>query len=175
MILAAGVVATGAGVLNYRASGSQDRGAQTGQPSRPDGEVGSAVSPVRSFPDLFSAQARVGQRAYEQAVASYRDGRVDLEKVHRWSKRLVEAQVATATGSYVTDAKSRAIHVAAARAHRDRMGQLEEMVRARVEKGQDLPLSSTTAEYYRIEAEGLVLEYDREPAPASKGEERPRS
>ena len=65
-------------------------------------------------------------------------------------------------GSYVTDPKSRAIHVTAAKAHRDRMRQLEELVRARVEQGKELPLSASTAEYYRLEAEGLVMEYERQ-------------
>ena len=110
----------------------------------------------------------MGQRAYEQALASYRDGKVDLEKVHLWSQRLMQAQIATAVGSYVTDPKARAVYVAAAKAHRDRMRQLEELVRARVEQGNDLPLSASTAEYYRIEAEGLVLEYDRDADSSNK-------
>ncbi len=104
----------------------------------------------------------MGQTAYEQALASYRDGKVDLEKVHLWSQRVMQAQIATLTSSYVTDPKARAVCVAAAKAHRDRMGRLQELVRARVEKGEDLPLSGSTAEYYRLEAEGLVLEYDRD-------------
>ena len=64
-------------------------------------------------------------------------------------------------GNYVVDPKARAVYVAAAKAHRDRMRRLEERVRSFVEKGMDLPISASTAEYYRIEAEGLVLEYDR--------------
>ena len=41
------------------------------------------------------------------------------------------------------------------------MRRLEERVRLFVEKGMELPLNASTAEYYRIEAEGWVLEYDR--------------
>jgi RNA polymerase sigma factor (sigma-70 family) len=160
MILAAVTLATGAGVLTFGASGSQDPVLPTTQRSHPEGGVGSAAGPVRSVADLLSAQARVSQKAYEQALTS-RNGKVDLEKVHLWSQRLMQAQIATAVGSYVTDPKSRAIHVAAAKAHRDRMRRLEDLVRAFVEKGMDLPLSASTAEYYRIEAEGLVMEYDR--------------
>ena len=51
----------------------------------------------------------------------------------------MQAQIATAEGSYVIDPKSRAVYVAAAKAHRDRMRQLEELVRARVEKGRNYP------------------------------------
>ena len=89
-----------------------------------------------------------------------RNGKVDVDKVHLWSQRLMQAQIATAVGNYVTHPKVRAVYVAAAKAHRDRMRRLEERVRFFVEKGMDLPLSASTAEYYRIEAEGLVLEYD---------------
>ena len=41
------------------------------------------------------------------------------------------------------------------------MRRLEELVRPLVGIGRDVPLNASTAEYYRIEAEGLVLEYDR--------------
>jgi DNA-directed RNA polymerase specialized sigma24 family protein len=161
-ILAAVSLATGAGLLTFRASGSQDQVLPRRQPSQPEGGVGSAAGPIRSWADLLSAESRVGQKAYEQALVSYRDGKVDLEKVHLWSQRVMQAQIATLTSSYVTDPKSRAVCVAAAKAHRDRMKRLEELVRARVEKGEDLPLSGSTAEYYHLEAEGLVLEYDRD-------------
>ena len=96
------------------------------QPSQSGGGAG----PVRSYADLLSAQSRVGQRAYEQALASYRDGKVNLDKVHLWSHRLMQAQIATAEGNYIIDPKARAVYVAAAKAHRDRMRQLEELVRA---------------------------------------------
>ena len=161
MTLAAVTLATGAGVLTIGASGSQDPRLPTKQRKQPGGEVGSAAGPVRSIADLLSAQSRVGQKAYEQAIATYRVGKVDLEKVYLWSQRLMQAQIATAEGSYVTDLKSRAIHVAAAKAHWDRMRRLEELVQARVEQGKELPLGASTAEYYRIQAEGLVMEYDR--------------
>jgi RNA polymerase sigma factor (sigma-70 family) len=161
MTLAALTLATGAGVLTLRASGSQDPVLPTRQRSPRGGGSGSSTGPLQSVADLLSAQLRVGQRAYEQAIATYRDGKADLEKVHLWSERLMQAQIATAVGSYVTDPKARAIHVAAAKDHRDRMSQLEELVRARVGQGKDLPLSASTAEYYRIEAEGLVMEYNR--------------
>jgi RNA polymerase sigma factor (sigma-70 family) len=168
MTLAAVTLATGAGVLTFGASGSHDPLLPTSQPSQPEGGVGSAAGPVRSIADLLSAQSRVGQRAYEQAIATYRDGKVDLERVHLWSQRLMQAQIATAVGSYVTDPKSRATHVAAAEAHRDRMRQLEGLVRARVEQGKELPLGASTAEYYRIEAEGMVMEYDGGAVPSNK-------
>ena len=132
----------------------------TGQPSQPEGGVGSAAGPVGSLAELLSAQARVSQKAYEQALVS-RDGKIDVDKVHLWSQRLMQAQIETAVGSYVDDPKARAVYVAAAKAHRDRMRRLEERVRLFVEKGMELPLKHSTAEYYRIEAEGMVLEYDR--------------
>ena len=159
-ILTAATLATGAGVLTFRASGSQDEVSSSKQPSQPVDGAGSAAGPVRSFAELLSAQSRLGRKAYEQALASYRVGTVNLEKVHLWSQRVMQAQIATAVGNYVTDPKARAVYVAAARAHRERMRRLENLVRARVEKGEDQPLSGSTAEYYRHEAEGLVLEYD---------------
>jgi RNA polymerase sigma factor (sigma-70 family) len=167
MTLAAVTLATGAGVLTFGASGSQDPVLPTSQPSQPEGGVASAAGPVRSRADLLSAQARVSQKAYEQALAS-RNGKVDLEKVHLWSQRLMQAQIATAEGSYVVDSKARAVCVAAAKAHRDRMSRLEELVRAFVKNGIELPLSASTAEYYRIEADGLVMEYDRGSESSSK-------
>ena len=74
----------------------------------------------------------------------------------------METQIATARGSYVDDPKSKAIHVAAAEAHRDRMKHLEEIVRTLVEKRGGSPLSISTAEYFRIQAEAAVLEYRRD-------------
>jgi hypothetical protein len=167
MTLAAVTLVTGAGVLTFGASGSQDPVLLTSQPSQPEGRVVSAAGLVRSRADLLSAQARVSQKAYEQALAS-RNGKVDLEKVHLWSQRLMQAQIATAEGNYVVDPKAAAVCVAAAKAHRDRMSRLEEQVRAFVKNGIDLPLSASTAEYYRIEADGLVMEYDRIPVSSSK-------
>jgi hypothetical protein len=168
MTLAAVTLATGVGVLTFGASGSQDPLLPTSQPSQPEGGVGSAAGPVRSIADVLLAQSRVGQRAYEQAIATYRDGKVGLEKVHLWSQRLMQAQIATAEGSYVTDPKARAVCVAAAKGHLDRMRRLEEHVRLLVDQGKDVPLSASTAEYYRIEAEGLVLEYDRVADPSNR-------
>jgi RNA polymerase sigma factor (sigma-70 family) len=162
MSLAAITLATGAGVLTFGASGSQVQVLTTSQTSQPGGGAGSSARSIRSFADLLSAQSRVGQKAYEQALSSYRDGKVDLEKVHLWSQRLMQAQIATAVGNYVVDPKARIVYVAAATAHRDRMTKLEDVVRARVQNGNDLPLSVSTVEYYRIEAEGLLLEYDRD-------------
>ena len=68
----------------------------------------------------------MGQREYEQAIATYRDGKVEREKVHVWSQRLMQAQIDLAAGSYLTDPKSRAIYVAAAKAHREAAGYFEE-------------------------------------------------
>ena len=167
MTLAAVTLAAGAGVLTFAASRSQDPALQTSQPSQPEGGEGSAAGPVRSHADLLSAQARVSQKAYEQALAT-RNGKFDVDKVHLWSQRLMQAQIATAEGSYVADPKARAVCVAAAKAHRDRMSRLEEQVRAFVKNGTDLPLSISTAEYYRIEADGLVMEYDRGSESSSK-------
>ncbi len=101
----------------------------------------------------------MSQKAYEQALASP-NGKVDVDKVHLWSQRLMQAQIAPAVGDYATHPKVRAVYVAAAKAHRDRMRRLEERVRFFVENRMDSPLSASTAEYYRIEAEGWVLEYD---------------
>ena len=166
-------VVLGGGGLAYR-SRAADPASKAGQsttdrpgqerptrpPSQPERGAGSAAGPVGSFAELLSARAQVSQKAYEQALVS-RDGKIDVDKVHLWSQRLMQAQIATAVGDYVTDPKARAVCVAAAKAHRDRMRRLEEQVRIFVEKGMELPLSASTAEYYRIEAEGWVLEYDR--------------
>ncbi len=102
----------------------------------------------------------MSQKAYEQALET-RNGKIDVDKVHLWSQRLMQAQMATAVGNYIVDLKARAVYVAAAKAHRDRMTRLKERVRLFVEQRMDLPLSDSTAEYYRIEAEGFVLEYER--------------
>ena len=158
--LAAVALATGTGRIAIRASASQDPDSPTRQSSQRGGGVASAAPPVRSAADLLSAQSRVGQRAYEQAIAMYRDGKVDLEKAYLWSKRLMQVEIDAVGGDYSTDPKKRAVNVAAAKAHRDRMRQLEELVRARVEEGKEQPLNASTAEYYRLEAEGWVMEYD---------------
>jgi RNA polymerase sigma factor (sigma-70 family) len=160
MTLAAFTVATAAGVLTFRASASQDKVLPTRQPSQPDGRVASAAAPARSRAELLSAQLRVCQKAYEQSLI-VRNGKDDVEKIHLWSQRVMQAQIATAVGSYVADPKARAVYVAAAKAHLDRMTRLEEQIRQFVEQGMDVPLNASTAEYYRIEAEGLVMEYDR--------------
>jgi hypothetical protein len=173
VLMVGGVVVLGGAGLAYR-SRAADPSSKAGQsttdqpgqerptkkPSQAEGEAGSAAGPVGSRADLLSAQLRVSQKAYEQALESHPIGKVDLEKVHLWSQRLMQAQIATAVGNYAVDPKARAVYVAAAKAHRDRMRRLEVRVRLFVEKGMDLPLSASTAEYYRIEAEGWVLEYD---------------
>ena len=107
------VVVLGGGGLAYRSRAADppskagqsttDRPGQerpTGQPSQPEGGAGSAAGPVGSFAELLSAQSRVSQKAYEQALVS-RDGKVDVDKVHLWSQRLMQAQIATAVGNYV--------------------------------------------------------------------------
>jgi hypothetical protein len=43
-----------------------------------------------------------------------------------------------------------------------------ELVRARAQPGKELALCAATAEYYRVEAEGLVMEYDRGPDSSNK-------
>jgi RNA polymerase sigma factor (sigma-70 family) len=158
MTLAAVALATGTARLTIRASASQEPDLPTKQPPRPGGKAALAAPPMSSAADLGSAHLRVAQKAYEQAIAMYRDGKVDLEKVHSWSWRLMQLQV---SGVDYFAPKGSAVCVAAARAHRDRMRQLEELVRARVEDGKELPLSASTAEYYRLDAEGFVMEYSR--------------
>ena len=160
MTLAAFALATGAGVLTFRATASQNKVLPTRQRSQPDGRVASAAAPARSRAELLSAQLRVCQKAYEQSLI-VRNGKDDVEKIHLWSQRVMQAQIATAVGSYVADPKARAVYVAAAKAHLDRMTRLEEQIRQFVEQGMDVPLNASTTEYYRIEAEGLVMEYDR--------------
>ena len=165
--LAAIMLATGAGVLTFRASASQDQISKMGPPSHTAGPVGTAAGPIHSHAELLSAQIRVCRKAYEQANTT-RNGKDDLEKLYLWSQRLMQAQIATAVGSYVTDPKARAVCVAAAKGHLDRMRRLEEDVRPLVDAGKDVPLSASTAEYYRIEAEGFVLEYDRVADPSHR-------
>lgn len=161
MALAAIALATGTGLLTIRVSASQEPGPPRKKSSQQGDVSSSAASPVRSFAELVSAQSRVGQRAYEQAIAMYRDGKVDLEKAYLWSTRVMQIEIDAVSGDYSTSPKKRAVNVAAAKAHRDRMRQLEELVRARTEEGNELPLGASTAEYYRLEAEGFVMEYDR--------------
>ena len=169
MLMIGGVVVLGGGGLAYRSraadppskagQGASDQPGQerpTIEPSRPKGGAG----PVGTYAELLSAQSRVSQKAYEQALET-RNGKIDVDKVHLWSQRLMQAQMATAVGNYIVDLKARAVYVAAAKAHRDRMTRLKERVRLFVEQRMDLPLSDSTAEYYRIEAEGFVLEYER--------------
>jgi hypothetical protein len=51
------------------------------------------------------------------------------------------------------------------------MKQVEKLVRTRIEQGDEMPLNGTTAEYYRLEAEGVLLEY-RVVAPTGKEKNR---
>jgi RNA polymerase sigma-70 factor (ECF subfamily) len=159
VLVGSAIIGGGTGVLAYRAFGSTEHDSPTQRPSPPEGGSGATAGPIRSWAEYFAARSRVSQKAYDQALDSFQAGKVDLEAVHLWSRRLLETQIATATGSYVDDPKSRAIHVASAEAHRDRMKHLEGVIQALVEKGGGSPLSISTAEYFRIEAEALVLEY----------------
>ena len=175
MLVAVSALAVGGTrVLAYGAFGSPEQGSQTKQPFSPEARSGATASPIRSWTEVFAARSRVCQKAYDQALDLFQAGKVDLETVHLWSQRLAETQIATATGSYVDDPKSKAIHVAAAEAHRDRMKHLEEVVRTLVAKGGGSPLSISTAEYFRIEAEGLVLEYRRDGTKSGEDLDQPK-
>jgi RNA polymerase sigma factor (sigma-70 family) len=159
VLVGSAIVGGWTGVLAYRAFGSTEQDSQTKRPSPPEGGSGATAGPIHSWAGFQAAQSRVSQKAYDQALDLFQAGKVDLEAVHLWSQRLLESQIAAATGSYVDDLKSRAIHVAAAEAHWDRMKHVEEVIRILVEKGRGSPLSISTAEYCRIRAEALVLEY----------------
>jgi hypothetical protein len=173
LLVGSAILAGETGILAYGASGSTEQGSPATQPSPPEGGLGATADPIRSWADYYSTRSRVSRKAYDQALASFQAGKVDLEAVHLWSKRLMETQTATATGSYVDDPRSRIIHVTAAEAHRDRMRHLEAVVQILVQKREALPLSGSTAEYFRIEAEALVMEYSRAESKIGKDLERP--
>ena len=110
VLMVGGVVVLSGGGLAYRSRAADppskversttDQPGQeraTGQPSQPEGGGGPTTGPIGSYADLISAQSRVSQKAYEQALAS-RNGKVDVDKVHLWSQRLMQAQIATASG-----------------------------------------------------------------------------
>jgi hypothetical protein len=81
--------------------------------------------------------------AYALAETRYKTGMESIETVYRWSVRWLESQ---------RDAKG-ALPAAAAAAHQQRMQALEADAKARVASGVTTPFDTTSAEFYRIEAE----------------------
>jgi hypothetical protein len=73
----------------------------------------------------------------------------NLEMLHLWSRRLMEAQ------QEVSNKKEDKL--AAAQTHLERMKQLEDRVKKLVDAGDARALDSAGAKYYRLEAERQVL------------------
>lgn len=97
-------------------------------------------------------------RAFHEALAAYRDGKVDVDKVYDWSKRLLTVEDSYANGS---DRRP------AFQAHLDRMGQLRHEVGLRAAKGKEPALTLTAAEYFKQEAADQLKDVASTSTPSS--------
>jgi hypothetical protein len=107
-----------------------------------------AAGPVPA--ETLKARLQAAREAYDQSDYIFWRGRGSLENVYRWSLRVLDAQK--------TLAQNKDDEVAAARAHLERMVDLEKKARKLFEAGvlaeQDLP----AARYYRHDAEVMLFQ-----------------
>lgn len=98
-----------------------------------------AVSPAVAAPPA-DERLELAVKGYRLAATGYREGRVGLEDVARWSTRIFQLQKAT------REPKAGADYVY-------RMKDLEGLAAARVKHGDANELEALTARYLRVEAE----------------------
>jgi hypothetical protein len=118
-----------------------------------------AVVGLRSQPDAEGVRKKdlldAARETYEMTIKDIGAGRLrDIEVIHRWSRRWMDAQRAVS--------KTEEQRAAATEAHLKRMQGLEKGAQQLAELnlgGERLPSSSVAAaRYYRVEAEGLLSE-----------------
>jgi len=142
VVLAAGVVVTGAGVL-----AQQGGGARPGKPAQ-TAEANAVVSEQadqNSVAALAEARLEAARKTYEHALADFKAERIRLDPVYLWSCRWLESQTASSPdqGGRIT----------ALEAHLNRMKTLEGFERTATGNGSERGLDLPATEYYCREAE----------------------
>ena len=118
--------------------------------------------PAAELARLARQRRDAARRTYEVTWANYRDGRAPGDTLYRWSKRWLDAE------RRLSDRP--ADHVAACRAHWERMRDLERLVE-RVRRSRQATHDEVSgAEFYRVEAEIWLLEAQAR----GRGREEPR-
>jgi RNA polymerase sigma factor (sigma-70 family) len=127
----------------------------------------SAHSPARAAAPSPSPVSKLIRRAFLEALAAYKEGKIDASRVYLWSERLLDAD----------DNDPENIHVrrAAFQAHLERMKDLRRAVQMRASSGHELPLTVTEAEYYRHDAADRLANLDKGETPAPQANRRPAS
>lgn len=113
---------------------------------------GPATAPAPRDEQAGKAARAILLRAFDESLVAYAEGKVDVDKVYVWSKRLLESE--DAYGS----PERRPV---AFKAHLDRMGQLRRQVQMRASKGNEINLTLTAAEFYRQEAADTLKDVEK--------------
>jgi hypothetical protein len=102
---------------------------------------------------LAKQRVEAARKTYEVLWSNYRDGfRVSNDTLYRWSKRWLAAER--------DRSKKPADQTAALLAHRNRMADLERLIRNVRRVGQATVDELSAAEYYKTEAEVWLLQAD---------------
>jgi outer membrane protein TolC len=105
-----------------------------------------AVAAAQDLRALLRQRIEAARRAYKESNDLYREGRTrDVDRMYRWSQRLLEAELEAST--------KKSDQIAALEAHWKRMKQLEDLVRNVYKAGAVAQVELPAVEYYRLDAE----------------------
>jgi hypothetical protein len=114
-------------------------------PAQPDNDQTKALA------RFAKDRAAAARKTYEVLWSNYREGfRISHDTLYRWSRRWLEAERDLS--------KKPADQAAALLAHRNRMGDLERLIRNVRRVGQATVDDLSAAEFYKAEAEYWVLQ-----------------
>jgi hypothetical protein len=94
---------------------------------------------------IAKEKMEAAQKACQAMAQQYVEGKVTVEQVHLWSNRWMDA------AKHV--AHNRKEEIVAMEGHAERMRELEQAAKSRVEARQALPSDLPTAQYFRLDAE----------------------
>jgi neutral trehalase len=95
--------------------------------------------------ELARAKVDAARRTCQSVAEEYLQGKASVEQVHLWSRRWLDAQRDIST--------KRSEQISAFEDHVERMRQLEQAAKNRVESRQAPASEASAAEYHRLEAE----------------------
>jgi RNA polymerase sigma factor (sigma-70 family) len=150
-LLSIGLVVTGVGLLGGQETPNQPGGTPPPSPARPDPSVTPAQPPTAAAPAEEPEEAlkrrlvAMARRRLEAQEAFYKEGRITIDRYLDASNELKLAEMDVS--------KTREDRIAAARAHLDRVKDVEARERKEFEEGRSTTADVTEAEQRRLKAE----------------------
>ncbi len=146
MVLVAGVLTTGAGVVAFQGEAGPVGGAAPPSPKTITSVTADVPRDTRKAEDAQLLDA--AQRMFDSQWAAYAKGRIAVDRIADASRRWLEAQLSTSG--------SRPDRAAAYRAHLKRMEKLEAYEYSALPKHQGMDENFTAARFLRLQAEKLL-------------------